>query len=231
MTICATLLRTNAKKSKKGIILTSKELGLSVVDERVKAQKYVTTGSIVYQAQILRVLTIVYTLVVTCANVETFVSTDSDCSAETYQDNQGQSVCKTCPAGYRCDRNQINLENCEPGEFCPESTEVPTKCQIGTFNEAQNSFDETFCVTCLPGTYCDQEGMSEGEICPKSYHCSANLTWTDQRPNEGKCTAGHYCEVGSEMEQPCEAGYYIPFELAEECVLCPAGYYCPVKPS
>ena len=74
----------------------------------------------------------------------------SDCPAD--QDNQGQSVCKTCPAGYRCDRNQINPENCEPGEFCPESTEVPTKCQIGTFNEAQNSFDETFCVTCLPGT-------------------------------------------------------------------------------
>ena len=82
-------------------------------------------------------------------NVETFVSTDSDCPAETYQDNQGQSVCKTCPAGYRCDRNQINPENCE---FCPENTEVPTKCQIGTFNEAQKSFDETFCVTCLPGT-------------------------------------------------------------------------------
>ena len=58
------------------LIPVSKELGLSVVDERVKAQKYVTTGSIVYQAQILLVLTIVYTLVVTCANVETFVSMD-----------------------------------------------------------------------------------------------------------------------------------------------------------
>ena len=81
----------------------------------------------------------------------------------------------------------------------------------------------TECQDCTAGFACDTKGLS----LPKK-QCARS---TDQRPNEGKCTAGHYCEVGSEMEQPCEAGYYIPFELAEECVLCPAGYYCPMKPS
>lgn len=52
------------------------------------------------------------------------------CAEGTYQDLTGQSTCKTCPAGYYCDKTailsttELNTKRCGAGHFCSGGTKV-----------------------------------------------------------------------------------------------------------
>ena len=115
-----------------------------------------------------------------------------------------------CPKSYHCSANLTSVDDAieyPAGHYCEEGSVFGAPYPFATFSSAKMNDKITECQDCTAGFACDTKGLSLPEKqCARS---------TDQRPNEGKCTAGHYCEVGSEMEQPCEAGYYIPFELAE----------------
>jgi hypothetical protein len=72
--------------------------------------------------------------------------------------------------------------------------------------------------------------LSTSYICAPGYICgegSSELTGT------ADCPINHYCP-GTDTSMaitPCEDGFYSNeggLSTAEECILCPAGYYCSV---
>ena len=67
------------------------------------------------------------------------------CENGTYQDQQGQSSCKTCPSRKYCDPFELGVGNNDTGIITPLSCPVGHYCPLGT--GPKNSYP------CLPGTY------------------------------------------------------------------------------
>lgn len=64
------------------------------------------------------------------------------------------------------------------GYYCPIGTpqggEVP--CRAGTFNNQTTATNDTFCVLCPAGNFCDGEANTdEGLPCQQGYYCPGNL--------------------------------------------------------
>lgn len=70
------------------------------------------------------------------------VDAEIRCANGTYQDQETQSSCKVCPAGYFCDNTMgiVVLDNsttvCPMGSYCPTGTRYANEflCPIGTFS-------------------------------------------------------------------------------------------------
>lgn len=77
-------------------------------------------------------------------------------------------------------------------------------------------------MDCVAGTYQNDTGASDCDICPDRHYCEA--TAVEALP----CPAGYFCPAGTEFatEFPCPAGTYSnEAGLADsaECSLCPPG--------
>jgi len=81
------------------------------------------------------------------------------CPPGSYQDNDGQTTCKYCPAGFYCDEEATSdvLKACPKGQFCVEGTIDPESCPVGTYNDVFHKISAEDCKDCPPGKYCNIE--------------------------------------------------------------------------
>ena len=150
-------------------------------------------------------------------NIETIqLNPDQCCSVNTC----------ICPRGCKCEEeNLIELKLCSAGTFRYNSgfnsfssiylkygidfldflnPETPiyhfyrNKFNITLKYDINDYKDNTECILCPPGYYCE-EGCSEPKICSK----------------------GTYCPMMSSNELQCSMGYYNPYKGQYECLPCP----------
>ncbi|XP_023933458.1 uncharacterized protein LOC106181652, partial [Lingula anatina] len=162
------------------------------------------------------------------------------CNNGTYQDQETQPTCITCPAGYFCDNTMaiVVLDNsttvCPIGSYCPAGTSYSNEflCPIGTFNNRTGLQQESDCSPCLGGYYCPMPGMvTPTDLCSPGYYCRqyANISAPDQGIDANICPAGQYCPEGSPAPINCPQGSYsntTGLHADTDCTLCPAGSYC-----
>ena len=135
------------------------------------------------------------------------------CPVGSYQDQEQQSDCKTCPAGKYCDELAIDAakilqKNCAAGYVCLKGSQHERPIQLNGDIGGELCKLGHYCpvgtadhVPCVAGTYSNREGNPECQECP----------------------AGFYCPTGSETEYqpvPCESEKYCPAGS-------PVGVYCP----
>ncbi len=128
-----------------------------------------------------------------------------------------------------------DIQHCPPGYYCPESSDAPIKCDIGTYNNEYNAKAVTDCKKCLPGKYCNAQALIEptGD-CEQGYYCkSGAITATpdveDAGKNYGPCPQGYYCPVSTSTPLPCPAGTFSGIDKAysiDQCIPCTAGKFC-----
>jgi hypothetical protein len=119
---------------------------------------------------------------------------------------------------------------CPAGYYCPEGTIDPYPCPLGTYSSSLQAVDNTTCLPCTPGKYCDGQGLSEvsGDCLPGWYCTSGaimNATYPDG-PQGGRCPPGYYCPAGTAAPIDCPDGHYSNSPGLSECMICPAHYYC-----
>ena len=134
----------------------------------------------------------------------------SMCEAGSYQDEEGQSSCKDCPAGNDCPRGSTvplpasclpgmfasnitdvtSRDDCQPcadGFECPGGDAQPRRCRPGTKGPPNRTIsDRMDCALCSGGSYQDSPGATA---------CIS-------------CVAGSYCPVGSASPLPCLRGSF-----------------------
>lgn len=138
-----------------------------------------------------------------------------------------------CLAGYYCRASAevdsptgsaTNFGVCPAGHYCPLGTGDPIQCPPGTYNTLTQQVDNTACLTCPAGRYCDQPGMStNGNPCPVGYYCPAG---TNVQFPTTFCAAGEFCIEGSSAIDTCPAGTYQNAPRKGFCIQCPKGYTC-----
>jgi len=109
------------------------------------------------------------------------------CPDGSYQDEEGQTYCKSCPAGYVClaKATTFNDTVCPSGRYCPVNTSNPFLCDEGTFNELTGQEEESNCVLCTAGKYCEGSGLSKPTAdCYGGWFCKNGST--KPTPDGGK---------------------------------------------
>ena len=161
------------------------------------------------------------------------------CEPGEYQDEIGQSSCKSCPAGFYCNNTEngviyYQLSPCVAGYYCPIGTKYVTQfaCPVGTYSDRIGLNASKYCTPCSSGLYCDREGLTQPvDLCHAGYFCSKGA----KRPNpvQGNdaniCPVGHFCINGTTTPEPCPPGTFsnmTGLQDATECSDCIAGKYC-----
>jgi len=153
------------------------------------------------------------------------------CPAGTYRGSAGgdsSASCVTCPAGKYCVQATVTPADCvarryceagatgadddehgglcEPGYYCPEGAEAQVACSKTFYCSGDGNFQ--LVDTCSAGYYCPEASISATQV---------------------ECPAGSFCPAGSGEPVECSPGTYNPEvqrSAADDCVPCPAGYYC-----
>lgn len=119
---------------------------------------------------------------------------------------------------------------CPEGNYCPLATDTPTPCPPGTFSNVTLLFAESQCLSCTPGSFCDGTGLSMPTgFCTPGYYCTLGSPIATPLTNDsfgGICPIAHYCPLGSVFPLQCEPGTYNPIKGREQCLPCPAGFFC-----
>jgi hypothetical protein len=120
--------------------------------------------------------------------------------------------CAICPAGYYClaGTEDYKLNPCPRGYFCPVYTEIPQECPRGTYNDELFGRAIADCKLCPMGRECDVATKDQGKTCAKGYFCPLG-----SYPRQWPCPAGTF------------SGYRSGLKDQSECMVCPAGNYCP----
>ncbi|CAM4616195.1 unnamed protein product [Lepidochelys kempii] len=141
-----------------------------------------------------------------------------------------------CSAGYYCSGGaadaiphrtpRLPLNGpCPPGHYCPEGTQFPVACPVGTLNNATGGSSQDSCVPCYPGFFCASIGLSSPTgPCAAGFYCPANFS--SFSPTAFLCPKGHFCSSGSVHPAPCPTGEYQPNRGSESCIPCQPGFYC-----
>ena len=155
------------------------------------------------------------------------------CTPGTYQDGEGESLCKTCPRGSYCEEGTATSlgKQCPKGSYCPPGTHTATQylCPVGTYNPKFNAGGISFCLDCPPGHYCPDEGVETyaNKICDAGYYCSGkSSTATPSGIGGDKCSAGYYCPAGTASPILCDPGSYCSGGRGSVNGLCKDGFYC-----
>lgn len=127
--------------------------------------------------------------------------------------------------------------------FCPNKTDRPYPCPIGTYNNAKGAYEEAQCLDCPVGSFCYEEGVDDYEdyLCPIGQYCDEekmekpklcpdgtfrNTTGASNKTDDcWICPEGFYCPAGTAYPLPCEAGNKCPGEGSIQYE-CPEGYFC-----
>ena len=122
------------------------------------------------------------------------------CPAGTFSDtrrNRKVEDCRNCTAGEYCAGTGLSAptDKCSPnfycpggqdtatpaeyvctkGHYCPRGTEIPKRCENGTY---QNEEGKSFCKNCPSGYYCDPmiSPVITPSICEKGHYCPYKTT-------------------------------------------------------
>ena len=152
------------------------------------------------------------------------------CPPGTYQDQNMQSACKTCPAGYFCLNDATTSPTlCPPGYYCPAGSSVALACPAGTYTSKSGRTIVDQCTNCPSGYYClGGKNATDGK-CAAGNYCLQGATAAAPTVDAqgGSCQKGYYCPVGSTSQIPCTPGYYCSTTLLSAPTgKCSAGYYC-----
>ena len=154
------------------------------------------------------------------------------CAAGSYCPQSGHTAIDTstpaCHPGYYCTSGASDGKGsvgilggdsgpCPVGYICPAGTSsnVSVPCPPGTFNPYTHQSNESSCLTCTPGFYCQSDGLSAPTgHCKIGYYCPG---WcTDDVCSNKPCTSN--CAHPSPYESPAYA----------EGGVCPRSHYCPL---
>lgn len=87
------------------------------------------------------------------------------CPPGSFSNETGLAECHGCPAGYYCPLGADTYEiyPCPQGHYCPDRTtqsdEFP--CPAGTFYNSTGARNESDCLPCTLGSYCELDGLAE----------------------------------------------------------------------
>lgn len=142
-----------------------------------------------------------------------------------------------CLAGYYCSNGseasnpvgQTYGDECPPGHYCPSKSYQPVPCVAGTYQPSSRMTNDSACLVCEPGKYCNASGLAAViDDCSAGFYCVQGSS--SKAPTDGTsgdiCPAGSYCPVGSHIHIFCPNGTYTNHTGASECYECPEGYYC-----
>ena len=105
------------------------------------------------------------------------------CTGGYYCERLGQSAVTDtdrCYAGFYCSggasrpnvTDGITGNLCPAGSYCPAGSAAPLLCPPGTFSSIVGNMDESDCIFCLGGFYCNGSGLATPTaICPSKYFC------------------------------------------------------------
>lgn len=148
----------------------------------------------------------------------------------------GGNHCKTsglpfptarCDPGFFCKNGSLNAneEVCPPGHYCGEGSELPTGCPIGTYLPGTGATNESYCLNCTAGSYCNSTGQyAVSDSCGTGYYCPEGQQ--EKFPPKYICPKGHYCKEGYPLPRRCENGTYQDNEGMSSCKQCSEGYFC-----
>ena len=165
------------------------------------------------------------------------------CAAGTFSDALGVSSCGQCSAGtYQGDEGSTVCATCTQGGYCPVGATAPTLCEAGSYGNASGLMSQANCTVCprghacsigatspdacLPGTFAANLSSSRCERCPfGSYQRAAGTSSCSD------CGPGLFCPPGSSipMRAACTPGTFSnATELAslDDCGACPIGSSC-----
>ena len=135
-----------------------------------------------------------------------------------------------CPQGHFClEGNHVLMlarlkKNNSHDLFCVfiSGSSTPSRCPIGTFNNAVGGPSATSCMDCTAGYYCNQTALvaEEGQ-CPQGFWCESK-TIVPYRV----CPAGSMCPTGSAKPILCPHGTYQDQSGQWTCKDCPSGHHC-----
>lgn len=143
------------------------------------------------------------------------------CAAGTFQDGDGETVCKPCT----------------PGSFCREGAGAALPCKEGTYSSGTDLRSADECTPSDPGFYAvtgsmEQTPCSPGSVAPQgSMRSCIKCAAGKFQEVEGMtacdvCSQGSYCPQGSASELPCPAGTFggiTGMQSREQCEVTPAG--------
>lgn len=122
-------------------------------------------------------------------------------------------------------------ETCTAGYSCPDDGMIePIPCGTGKFSTS----GERDCAICPAGYFCDSNtttftSLNQSQRCPAGLYCPEGTAVTPHLDTHA-CISGHYCPEATPVYKECTPGTYMNRTAAEvvtDCVVCPAGYWCP----
>ncbi|KAM4808468.1 sushi, von Willebrand factor type A, EGF and pentraxin domain-containing protein 1 [Rhinophrynus dorsalis] len=127
------------------------------------------------------------------------------CWIGSYQDEEGQMDCKSCPAGtyteYLHSRRISECKaQCKPGTYSSNGLETCESCPHGTY---QTVFGSRFCTSCPNGMSTVKRGSVDISECGVP------------------CHAGEFSRTGLVPCYPCPRDYYQPEPGKSYCLSCP----------
>uniref|UniRef100_A0A3Q2CZJ5 Sushi, von Willebrand factor type A, EGF and pentraxin domain containing 1 n=1 Tax=Cyprinodon variegatus TaxID=28743 RepID=A0A3Q2CZJ5_CYPVA len=127
------------------------------------------------------------------------------CWLGSYQDQEGQLECKSCPEGtstaYLHSRSVSECKGqCKPGSHSLNGLEICESCPLGHF---QPGYGARKCLACPGGTSTVTRGAVDEAECGVP------------------CNAGHFSRTGLVPCYPCPRDYYQPDHGRSYCLSCP----------
>ncbi|ESP01227.1 hypothetical protein LOTGIDRAFT_111802 [Lottia gigantea] len=143
----------------------------------------------------------------------------------------------SCLAGYFCtnaseEANPVGKsygDECPVGYYCPDHSYQPTACPAGTYQPFNRRVNDSDCIPCSPGKFCNITGAGqEAGDCNEGFYCIGRASAPS--PYDGItgniCPSGSYCPVASPQHYYCPNGTYTNHSGAAVCYDCPDGHYC-----
>ena len=161
----------------------------------------------------------------------------TQCQPGKFKAAGGNAECAECSAGtYQSDAGQVQCEACQSHSQSEDGATVCT-CNAGYQNADDGGDLPTFsptghsCMQCPSQTFKPQTSVLQCQACDQScgirdgipYHITAACTTTSQM----QCSPCQQCDEGQYAETECVHADNSALQDTV-CVICPAGYYCPI---
>ena len=129
------------------------------------------------------------------------------CSMHSYQPEEGQMSCLTCPDGTKTTAEGASNESmcgrpCQRGTYSDNGMHPCAPCPTHLYQPEEG---QTSCLTCPDGTITTAEGASNESMCVR------------------ECLHGTYSDNGLHPCTPCPTHLYQPEEGQTSCLTCPNG--------
>ncbi|MBR4892001.1 MAG: hypothetical protein IKZ34_02350 [Alphaproteobacteria bacterium] len=157
------------------------------------------------------------------------------CTAGTYQPDTGQAICISCDAGtYQNQTGQASCKSCAAGTYQPNTGQSScTNCPAGSATKGSS----TTCTPCAAGTYSNGTANTSCSNCHNGQYqdltgqsscksCDAGtVSANDNQPHTTctSCGAGTYSPSGSNVCNNCPTGTYQPDAKQQNCISCQDG--------